>query len=162
MSGFPQPSIVPANGYGITGNTGLTPTPAVGLTTVESFIASPVAGTGATQQVTSLALPAGTFIITGMADYNNGGTLTENVELFIGPNSASVTGAYGGAEASAEGSVQGSDSRRSLSFTKKVTLAAPTTVYLNSSAIGTTSSFLAVSAALSIPNVTGLLALRIA
>src|ERR1035438_1660798 len=65
-------SMTPANGYGITGNTGATPTPAVGLTNQSSFIGSPVTLTAATpSNVTSLSLAAGTWLLMGQAAIDN-------------------------------------------------------------------------------------------
>lgn len=56
---------VSANGYGITGNTGLTPTPAVGLTAVTAVLAANTAYNGATPVnfVTTSTLAAGTWLV---------------------------------------------------------------------------------------------------
>src|ERR1017187_8462832 len=91
---------VPANGYGITGNTGATPTPAVGLTNQSSFIGSPVTLTAATpSNVTSLSLAAGTWLLMGQAAIDNTTAATNAVgTLGIGTTTASFTGALTGAE----------------------------------------------------------------
>ena len=72
-------SIVPANGYGITGNTGSTPTPAVSLTTASGVLGSDFTLSGGFQTfLSSASLGVGTWII----------NVTVNVSITSGAGAA--------------------------------------------------------------------------
>jgi len=131
MSGFPKGGrpIVPANGYGITGNTGLTPTPAVGLTTATSFIAGNINLTASTPaEITHVALAAGTWLIIGKA-LIAGTAANANTDIWLGTTSASATGAYDSSSILTLYVAQ--TNRGTISSIAIVTLASPATVYLN-------------------------------
>jgi hypothetical protein len=155
---------VPANGYGIGGNTGLTPTPAVALATGESYIAGTVTlTTGNTiYNVTSVALAAGTWLITGRLSIQNANTsFNINVDAWLGANSASASGAYAGATATTGQNAVASGDMAELVVTKIVTLASPASVYLNAvaSQSGAVVQFQSIIAG--VANASGITAVRI-
>lgn len=92
--------VIPANGYGITGNTGLTPTPAVGLTSSTSHnIQVSVPTTSAVTIFTSASLPIGTYLFVGGTTFVLASALESSVEESIGVGTATATfeGKTGGA-----------------------------------------------------------------
>ena len=130
-------------------------------TSVESYITANVGLVAATgTEITSVALSAGTWLVTGRACLNVLGALVTAGELWIGPDSALATGVYAGSYGGA-GVVAGGDEDLYISVTKVVTLAADTTVYLNADAQGAM-TVLAADTFLSLAAVTGITAVRIA
>ena len=108
-----------------------TPSGGGSLTTVESYITSDVtlATAGVYYNVTSVSLAAGTWLVTARALMTFGTATVTPVDIFIGPTSASVTGAY--AATSVElGSGAGTVELESAVIVKSITLAVTTTVYL--------------------------------
>lgn len=126
-------------------------------TTIESYITENVVlSDSASTAVTSVTLSAGTWLIAASVDIeaSSGG----NYSIWIGPNSASTTGAYKG-DARFLSAAGGADA--DLQLVKSVTLATTTTVYLNvGGSVGAGSTALATSVSLSLPNVTGITAVR--
>ena len=154
---------VSANGYGVTGNTGLTPTPAVDLSTVESYISAAVNGFQAITNLTSVSLAAGTWVITGRAALINTTGPSAPVTVFIGPTSASATSAYASASGVLGELSGGYAYCQSLSVTKTVVLASATTVYLEAACSTQAVNAIATDeAGLGIGNQTGITAVRIA
>jgi hypothetical protein len=92
--------IVPANGYGITGNTGMTPTPAVGLTSIAGNLASDVSipANTYTTVMTTASLGIGTWLITMAGTFVPGDTTHE---LAISITSGTAVGAFSGQAATA-------------------------------------------------------------
>jgi hypothetical protein len=128
---------VPANGYGITGNTGATPTPAVILTSASSFIGAPVTITGITPvNVTSLSLAAGTWLLMGQALIDNTVAATPiTAALGIGTTTASFAGALTGAETLLGGATAVTAHFASIACSCVVVVAAPTTYFLVASLV---------------------------
>jgi hypothetical protein len=155
--------VIPANGYGITGNTGLTPTPAVTLTSASSFIGGPVTITGATPvNVTSLALAVGTWLLMGQATIDNTVAAVPIVAaLGIGATTASFTGALTGAEILLGGSTAVTAHFASISCSCVIVVAAPTTYFLVAN-LGNAAATGSVLAADNVGNLSGLIAVRIA
>ena len=155
---------VPANGYGIVGNTGLTPTPAVALTSLKSFITATVSLPQNTpENLTSLTLAAGVWVLFGVALINDGNATPTSLDLWIGTSSASTAGALGAASGSlaiAAGSVD------EITLNTPPIIVSPvasTTYYLNAECNGATAATVEhVSQLNSIANVTGLVAIRLA
>lgn len=103
-----------------------------GAQVAESYPAagSPVSITsGSWQNITSISLTPGTWLITGRATFTGTNTSLTFADLIIGPNSGSVSGNYGAASA-AIGNLAGQTEWNSVSITRVVTLTATTTVYL--------------------------------
>jgi len=148
---------VPANGYGISGNTGLTPTPAVALSCLENYITEDVDLPGPPTDVTSLSLPAGTWVIFARAHVEDPSGAASYMACWIGPNSADPTDAYGGAQFDSGNPIY----TQSFSFFKKVVLATTTTVYMTTQT-GQDMTAYANDQINSIPNQTGITALRVA
>ena len=99
MSGFPQPSIVPANGYGITGNTGLTPTPAVGLTVASGSIGAnvPLPGGTVTKVFDTAALGIGTWLVNaGCTFLTPAATAQFELTIAVDTAVATITGPFSG------------------------------------------------------------------
>jgi hypothetical protein len=87
---------VPANGYGITGNTGLTPTPAVALATVAATLASNTAlSSGTTSLVTSPSLAVGTWDLTLVLCVYNNAALAAAQSLYFNAAAGTATLASG-------------------------------------------------------------------
>jgi hypothetical protein len=103
-----------------------------------------------------------------MAEWSFGAT-DDYVEMWIGPNSASLTGAYAGASSTITGDdvsdhVAYDSARQFLSLTKVVVLGGTTTVYMSAHSwrgLSTTAA-IAAGAVFGVPNVTGITAVRIA
>jgi hypothetical protein len=105
--------------------------PAVSLTNAESYISADVTlmNGGGYYNITSVALAAGTWLVTGRMLLDNATGVGGTVELWLGPNSGSLTGAYAATDcglSSVPLSGMGCPD-----ITKIITLASPTTVYLN-------------------------------
>ena len=148
---------------------GVTPTwgaaPGGTLTNQTSYITANVALTGGTPaNITSLSLTAGTWLINSSVLYLDQGsaTLESLIDAWIGTTSASTTGAYAGFESSTGENAAGFPGVAGVSFTRIVTLAATTTVYLNAQASQSGQALYYTEQIGSvIPQVTGMTAVKI-
>jgi hypothetical protein len=88
---------VPANGYGITGNTGATPTPAVGLTSLAGSLGSSVyIPNSATTLLTTGSLSVGTWLVNAVINLwkeTTSSAVTVNFNLAVGTATATLAGA---------------------------------------------------------------------
>lgn len=93
---------VPGNGYGITGNTGHTPTPAVGFTVAAAVIGAPVALANgvATLLLNTASLGIGTWLVTM-------GSAIQSTSPGAASDAAVILAAAGTATASLSGPLQG-------------------------------------------------------
>lgn len=129
---------------------------------VTSYITSNVS-VGATTYVnlTSVTLGAGTWLLTARALLGKTSTTDYVCDIFLGPTSASKTSAYCGATAvfgeSAEGVEYGT-----TTLTYVVTLSASTTIYLEAYSSGALTDAYYETIEESIPNATGITAVRVA
>lgn len=111
--------------------------------------------------ITSLSLVAGTYLITASVRFIDTNAATDNLSVWIGPNSASTTGLYA-AQGCYAGSNAGAVIVGSLSFTAIVVLASTTTVYLNSQCSGAGAKIdYSLAAGLAANVVTGITAVKI-
>ena len=142
---------------------GLPAAPAVSLTTGSSFITMAVVLTtgGTAYNVTSVSLAAGTWLISAMAVISSTGASLGATDIWIGPNSASTTGAYGATGSEVTGHT-GVNTDLALSLTQIVVLASPATVYLNAASATALANVLAASPEESLGNVSGMTAVKIA
>jgi hypothetical protein len=127
------------------------PAPSASPQIFSSFIAVDVPLGATAVDITSLALPAGNWLITAQVLSINAGVST----AWIGPNSADPTGAY-----SSSGAAFATYDAAAVSFSRTVTLSAPATVYLSMKAGGGSGSALAQTPASAFdtaaPNSTGI------
>ncbi|HWD97373.1 MAG TPA: hypothetical protein VG246_13210 [Acidimicrobiales bacterium] len=127
---------------------------------VESYITADSSALSAETNITSVALGAGTWLITARALFTQSSASVNTADLWIGPTSVSATGAYA-AGSCAVGNLAGAAQDAYVTITKVVVLASPTTVYMEAS--GNSSMFvLHLSKDLSIGNVSGITAVQIA
>ena len=155
---------VPDSGYGITGNTGSTPTPAVSLTSTSSFISSNVTLTATTpKDITSLTLAAGTWLLIGQATIDNTtAAVISATGLWISTTSnGGAATSLTGAEGVLGGATAATAHFAPFSCSCIVTPATSTTYYLDAeiTAAATTGLVLANDLA---QNLSGLIAVRIA
>ena len=131
------------------------------LSYVQAYLAADVALTSAANaELVSVDLAAGTWLVNAYVLVVGPNGTTVSADAWIGPTSASVTGAY--ASASAVLNDTGSTLFwAEMSFSSVLVLTATTTVYLNAFAAGTAEVY-ALSKQLSIPNSTGITAVKIA
>jgi hypothetical protein len=155
-------SMTPANGYGITGNTGLTPTPAVGLTsaagTITSGVVLPHAGT-VTKIMDTASLGVGTWLLTFTAGllFGNGGANTGNAQCAFTAAVDTATATFAGVTTSfLQAGFVGQYAVQETTLTMIVTVTVAGTVKLSGAYTDTTNDGLAYS------NVTGYTAVRIA
>ncbi len=128
---------------------------------VESYIGADVALAATTNvAVTSVVLGAGTWLVTARCVNTTAESTPTAFEAWIGPNSASITGAYAAAFTAA-GTLAGGNIDPYLVIVKTVVLAVSTTVYLNAQQSAGTGAIKAASS-LGNPNVSGITAVRIA
>ena len=130
-------------------------------TTVSSFITNNVTLAGTTN-ITSISLTAGTWLISYQATVNNNSTInTQAFDFFIGPTSATLTGAYSSISTSTGKTINGYAYINSACGTYSLTIASTTTVYFN---IYSSSGATAFSSSYSqgLPNVTGITAIKTA
>ena len=151
----------PANGYGITGNTGLSPTPAVNLTTVSGNLASDVsmAVTATTKIMDTGTLAAGTWLVRfgGYMDVSN--TSTVEIEMAVDTGAATFSG-----QQSTELQTSSSDATIPYSIECVVSVTSAATIKLqghNNSGSVVPVAKAATSATASYSNATGYTALRI-
>ena len=130
-------------------------------TAVESYIAAnvPIAA-GTAVNVASVALAAGTWLIAARAIVQDTAAALAEATIWIGPNSASSTGAYA-SSTSVGGDLAGGDELLPLVIVKTVVLAAATTVYLGCQAQAAM-TVLVADTYLTIGNCSGITAVRIA
>ena len=144
---------------------GLPAAPAVSLGSAESYISSNVTFTNSSTayDITSVSLAEGTWLVTARAFLHDTNVALGGVDLWIGPNSASVTGAYASTTETV-GDIAGGLADASVSIVKVVTLASPTTVYFSGLASVGSSAVVVYHQSLfeSIGNVSGITAVQIA
>lgn len=134
------------------------------LSYAESYITANVTLAAATYtEIASVSLATGTWLITARAFASSQASTAQILDLSIGPNSASTTGAYAGAN-TAPGVAAGESQNLSLSVIKVEVLTATTTVYLNAyaSVVGTTIISSDANTTPTVPNMTGITAVKIA
>ena len=132
-------------------------TPAGGGTGVESYMTANLVMTSAVyNNLTSVSLAAGTWLVIGRGLFET--TTTTTVDMFLGPTSASKTGAYRAASALL-GGVGGTDNDQYLTIARRITLATTTTVYLIAYPSVASCSAVAQSLQQSIGDVTGITAI---
>jgi hypothetical protein len=105
-------------------------------TTVESYIGSPINGTGSAQNITSVSLGAGTWLIIGSVTFADAAVSIENTNIWIGPTTGSSVSAYQETQTltgEATGGIQYSNQK----LIKSVTLATTTIIYLGTQAAST-------------------------
>ena len=93
-------------------------------TTVQSYITADVTGSGGPNNITSVSLAAGTWLVTARAFVDL--TAAGNSDLILGPTSASLTGAYAAMSISDTSGAAAVP----VSLTESITVASTTTVYL--------------------------------
>ena len=130
---------VPANGYGITGNTGSTPTPAVGLTIVSAAQSGNQNLTTSFANFCNISLPAGTYIIFAIVSVSTAAGVTGNTyfHALLGPTSNSGSGSY--ADELIDIPITTDANRGVLTMFIPLTLATTTTVYFEG-LVGSTSN----------------------
>ena len=144
------------NGWTVYNSSGV----AGALPTVSSYITSNVTLTATTAiNITSLTLPPGTWLIVGSVVSHLTTATLGHVDFWLGPNSASATGAYVAATASM-GDVAGGTEESDATLVAVVTFTSSTTVYLEGYA-SEASTAEHLSTEQSIPNVTGILAIQL-
>lgn len=160
-------SLTAGSGISLTGSTGsvtITNTGGSGApgTTVESYIGTDAnLPQNSATNITNVSLAAGTWLITARASIvlstAGGGIL---FDLWIGPTSGSATSAY----AAAQGPIYGESAEPAYAtLQKSVTLGSTTTVYLIAQTnAAATNTIKAASWIASIPNVSGITAVRTA
>jgi hypothetical protein len=133
---------------------------AAGLTNVSSYISSTVAIAATTfVNITNVSLSAGTWLIMGTC-YSKLTTATlGHMDVFLGPNSASKTGAYVAGSASM-GDIAGGTEDDTVTIATVQTFTGTTTVYLEAYASEATTAQ-NISVEQSIANATGILAIKI-
>jgi hypothetical protein len=131
------------------------------LTYVESFIGTDVSVASTTADITSVSLAAGTWLIQAQATVNYPANAGSSLEMWLGPTSASVTGAYGGASFYS-GVTTTQSTYYNGSIRKMVVLGSTTTIYLTGYSQSVTSIFKAATLQQHIPNATGITAVKIA
>jgi hypothetical protein len=156
---------VPANGYGITGNTGATPTPAVGLTTSLAVLASNTAIPASIVNLASLSLGAGTWLVLAGVMVANAGTVTtpDFVSAWVGTSASAVTGALCEATGTLNANSTNYLANVTLVMSSVVVVASTTTYYLNAIANGVSGTPTALVAnAAGVTDATYIRAVRIA
>jgi hypothetical protein len=124
-------------------------------TIVSSFLTAIKFSTGSNQNITSISLTAGTWIVTIQTYIPGNSTVWD---FWIGPNSASITGSYGGSSCG-----PGTTASPAFSYSYPITLASTTTVYFNGIAPGTSGIGLAYQSNNgSASNATGMFAVKMA
>lgn len=138
-----------------------------GSTTInyqESYITSDAGITGGNRYaITSLSLPAGTWLVLARVKFETLSTITAwNADIWIGTSSASDTGALAGAAAMmATGEALSSTYQAAAELFKIVTLASPATIYLN--CISDVALTVKANTSLDLlPNATGIEAIQLA
>ncbi len=128
---------VPANGYGITGNTGATPTPAVGLTVLSGSLSSPVSlGNSVGDVFSTASLAVGTWKIeVGLTVSNAVGASTGEFQVVTNTASATFSGHTSNSVAMPTAGYQESVS---LSFVAVVTVAGTVKIQGIGSTVGCT------------------------
>jgi hypothetical protein len=121
------PTSGPANGYGITGNTGASPTPAVGLTTASTTLASNQTVTSSAATLLTLTLAVGTWLVTVNAQMANGAGVNQVADVYIGSaGTATYTVAGPQVDSAGVGSGSALATRFSMGFTCIVTVSSVT------------------------------------
>jgi len=161
LQGAAVSATAPTSNQVLTYNSGTsswTPTtPAAGaLTTSTVFLSSNKSlSAGSNTNVTSISLAAGTWLISAQALGYYGGS--GYVSIWLGPNSASTTGAYTGTVYKTFGGDEGACYCSTIQ-----TFGTTTTVYMNGYA-GTTATVYATDVqGVGVPNVSGIIAIKIA
>ena len=115
-------------------------------------------GAGGATNINSLALAAGTWLITARATFGLSSG-SASCDFAISPTSASFTSAYAGVSCAVTAA---QPAPSFISFTKTVVLASSTTVYFIAQPSTSTGTAYAVTTVKSVPNATGLTAVKIA
>ena len=133
-------NIAPGNGYGITGNTGATPTPAVGLTIQTAAQSGNMNLTTGFQNCCNVALAAGSWVLHAIVNLSTPGAVAANTyaTLILGPTSASASGAY--LTMYEEIVITTDFARHNVPMQLPLVLASPTTVYLEALVASTAAS----------------------
>lgn len=113
--------------------------------------------TGSAQELVSLSLAAGLWLITGEAVTGTGSAALNAVDFWLGPDSASTTGTYK-SKSCENGVLAGGNENSPISLSARVVLAAAGAVYLNCQSQLADGVVLYQSAVNSLPDVTGLVA----
>ncbi len=158
---------VPANGYGITGNTGLTPTPAVALTYAAGNIPSNVtlaAGPGTTKVFDTASLAPGTWKIeVGLTgELPTTAIATVAIEALVDTATATLSGQTANALNNLVSAQEGGTFSLSLAFIAVVTVAGTIKVQAYNSSSSSTGLAYAAEPASTYGNATGYTAVRIA
>jgi hypothetical protein len=150
---------VPGNGYGITGNTGATPTPAVGLSVLSGSLGSPVSISGSveTKVFDTASLGIGTWLVTMNMTANGANANSFEMRATVDTATATLTGATSAAMVE---TVTGYQAHLSISFIAVVTVAGTLQLTAVISSNGGTAE--AVTTTESWANATGYTAVRIA
>ena len=139
--------------------------PASALSYQQSFITAQIALTGLTAaNITSLTLPAGTWLLHGqvLVENTNASVAEWGGDIWFGPTSASTTGAYVAASlGAATGSVLNATIFPFLTVAGVVVLTALTTVYFGIESLNAAIIHYA-GVVTSITNITGMTAIKIA
>ena len=130
-------------------------------TSLETFIGATVfLPSGTPTQIATLTLPVGKWLVEARVQAGPGNSNIMVVDLWIGPNSASVAGAYAGVSVTTGANTV---SPACAVIIKVVTVGASTPIYLNGeSAYGYGSAALYQSEQYGVPNVTGITAVQLA
>ena len=129
---------------------------------VSSFISSTVSPAANTPtNITSVSLVAGTWLIVGVVNAVDSSGSAATTDTWLGPTTASATSAYTACSSGA-GPVAGVQIRDISPMACSVVLAGTTTVYMGIQTQTSTLVVQAASALLSVPNTTGIIAVRTA
>lgn len=129
----------------------------------ESFITAdvPLTAFGTVYNVTSVALPSGVWLVNARALVTRTTANLAAVDVFLGPTSASVTGAYA-ATTVESGGVAGAAEGLTAVVSKLITLTTLTTVYLEAVSTAISAIVRWESQGESLPNASGISAVKIA
>lgn len=123
--GFPRNAVtVPTSVYGAA------PAGVGGLTTVTAALAAPQVGNGAYQNLLSVALAAGTWLVLAEVTVQDTTAVATPCEALLSNASALGTGGYASGQLYA-GDLAGGNEGITVTLVASVILAAPGTVYLN-------------------------------
>lgn len=133
------------------------PTAGAPGTTVESYITANILGSPS-GAIASVTLQAGTWLVIGRAsiEITSPGSGTPNTDLYLGPNSNSVSAAYACATLYNSGAIP-----YDATVVKSIVLTAQTVVYLNFTS-NLTCNIYATGQASGVPNASGITAVRTA
>ena len=139
-----------------------TPKLTAALTHLSDYLGANVTLAATTStNLASLALGVGTWLLIGNVEWTRSSATVATITTWISPTSGGYTTGYVGTVAET-GTIAGASSGSSSTLVHVVTLAAATTVYLGARVNATGCTIHAATRVTGLPNITGLVAVRIA